>query len=835
MNILEIRLYNFMTWTGNTKENPTVFKYPYVNWKSFTLFSWKVGSWKSSLAVESVLHPLFNVWREWAKFQEFITTGEKEGYSMVIFEHQGEIYSIKYWKLFNDKNKLENVWEFKKLNSETGDYEAIYNKTPEDVMGISYDLACKTFIIQQGDIDAFSKEEPSKKYEVFANAFWIEHFYRLADLADQEVKILNSKKEELEQNWLTQDELDLINNKELIKKEIEDKRATLKTISTQKESFNKELTILSNKNSLLEQIQIKLNEISTLSQKQHNKEAITKSYNEYKNTEKTKENYEQIKISYDNLKTSYDNEKNNFTNQFNSLNYQLSSLDSNKTSFLSSMNQKKTFLENQLNQFNRDLWEQRVVNNKPRLENEIEKDIKDKQLRLQESNWLLYSFNNQKNEIINQMNQYLDLFKQGVCPTCHSWISEDKINEIKRSNKNRIKEFDLKIVDKTKEISKLNTELKDLEIELLDRRYLNKIEKRKEIEKELELLKPELESKTKEFDTNIATTKNNISYINETWKQRDSNYIQEFNKINYNQEYYYNLINYLNQNKQIIEEYLNLSKIENLLEETTRAKLELLKRLEDNYWFKITTEEILEIESERRKVINAGGELQMKVREIDNRINEMNYDIGNKESSLNRIDALEQKNKESQEKLKEYTDKLMVYKNIGYVFGKKGKPKEILERLIPLVEKTANELLLEMSNWKYILEFVLSKETKDGRETKKNVFDINVKRVWRVLNQSYKTFSGWEKWQINFAIRMWINIIVSNLRKIMLDCVILDEGFWTQDTDETLDNILESIRKISKRFKQFIIISHVDHIKETFKENIINIEKENEVSKVVLY
>jgi len=159
MNLLEIHLYNFMTWTWNTKENPTIFKYPYSNGKSFVVLSGKVGSWKSSLAVEPVLHSLFNVWREWAKFQEFITTGEKEWYAMVIFEHQGEIYSLKNWKLFNDKNKLENIWEFKKLNSETGDYESIYNKTPEDVMGISYDLACKTFIIQQGDIDAFSKEE----------------------------------------------------------------------------------------------------------------------------------------------------------------------------------------------------------------------------------------------------------------------------------------------------------------------------------------------------------------------------------------------------------------------------------------------------------------------------------------------------------------------------------------------------------------------------------------------------------------------------------------------------------------------------------------------------
>ena len=94
-------------------------------------------------------------------------------------------------------------------------------------------------------------------------------------------------------------------------------------------------------------------------------------------------------------------------------------------------------------------------------------------------------------------------------------------------------------------------------------------------------------------------------------------------------------------------------------------------------------------------------------------------------------------------------------------------------------------------------------------------------------------FSGGEKWQINFAIRMGINMVVSNLRKVLLDCVILDEGFGSQDADETLEQIITSIKKISKRFKQFIIISHVRDIKESLKDNIVSIEKHNDVSQVV--
>jgi len=83
-------------------------------------------------------------------------------------------------------------------------------------------------------------------------------------------------------------------------------------------------------------------------------------------------------------------------------------------------------------------------------------------------------------------------------------------------------------------------------------------------------------------------------------------------------------------------------------------------------------------------------------------------------------------------------------------------------------------------------------------------------------------FSGGEIDLANLCFRLAISVEMAQSAKIDQSFIILDEIFGSQDTDRQR-MIFDGLGRLKNRFRQIIIISHIDDVKE-MAENIISVE-----------
>jgi len=83
-------------------------------------------------------------------------------------------------------------------------------------------------------------------------------------------------------------------------------------------------------------------------------------------------------------------------------------------------------------------------------------------------------------------------------------------------------------------------------------------------------------------------------------------------------------------------------------------------------------------------------------------------------------------------------------------------------------------------------------------------------------------FSGGEIDLANLCLRLAISIEMASGAGIDYSFIILDEIFGSQDSDRQR-LIFEGLARLKNRFRQIIIISHIDDVKE-MAEHIISVE-----------
>lgn len=87
-------------------------------------------------------------------------------------------------------------------------------------------------------------------------------------------------------------------------------------------------------------------------------------------------------------------------------------------------------------------------------------------------------------------------------------------------------------------------------------------------------------------------------------------------------------------------------------------------------------------------------------------------------------------------------------------------------------------------------------------------------------------FSGGEADIANLCLRLAISQLIAESSGIETGFIILDEIFGSQDVHRKA-SIIEALNGLSKQFRQIILITHVDEIKDTL-ENIIEVAENEE-------
>lgn len=192
------------------------------------------------------------------------------------------------------------------------------------------------------------------------------------------------------------------------------------------------------------------------------------------------------------------------------------------------------------------------------------------------------------------------------------------------------------------------------------------------------------------------------------------------------------------------------------------------------------------------------------------------------------IDKLNDELRDLQNTQDDYTDLINAW-------GKSGIQAVIIENALPEIENEINDLLQLLTGGKVEIEFRTQKEAKTKKKAKNpasiDTLDIIVNSDG--VSRKYETYSGGEKFRVDFACHVGLAKFLAKRAGASIDFFIVDEGLGSQD-ENARAAFLNSISQLPKVFRQVMIITHIDDMKEAFTNKVLVERDPVEGSKVTL-
>lgn len=136
----------------------------------------------------------------------------------------------------------------------------------------------------------------------------------------------------------------------------------------------------------------------------------------------------------------------------------------------------------------------------------------------------------------------------------------------------------------------------------------------------------------------------------------------------------------------------------------------------------------------------------------------------------------------------------------------------LISRIRPKLSEITGDLLTDLTEGKYT-------GVELDEEYNIWIFDGNMK-------YPIQRFSGGEADVANLCLRLAISQLIAESSGIETGFLILDEIFGSQDAHRK-DSIIEALNRLSKKFRQIIIITHIEDVKDTL-ENLIEVTEDEE-------
>lgn len=175
-------------------------------------------------------------------------------------------------------------------------------------------------------------------------------------------------------------------------------------------------------------------------------------------------------------------------------------------------------------------------------------------------------------------------------------------------------------------------------------------------------------------------------------------------------------------------------------------------------------------------------------------------------------------NKLTEEKRRrdEILNEMNIHEVLSSAFARKGIPRSILQSQLPIINEEISRILNDIAD--YTVEFDIADNT--------DKLDIYLK--YNNSRRIIELGSGMEKMISSVAIRVAL-INTSTLPRS--NVYFIDEGFGSLDPQQ-IESCCRLLEKLKEYFKNIIVISHVDAIKDT-ADNIIEINHSNKDSHVL--
>ena len=206
---------------------------------------------------------------------------------------------------------------------------------------------------------------------------------------------------------------------------------------------------------------------------------------------------------------------------------------------------------------------------------------------------------------------------------------------------------------------------------------------------------------------------------------------------------------------------------------------------------------------------------EMYARRLESFNNELSEIKGRSKELISVRESLNEKIKNNEKFQKEYdaiSQYLVLLKNIRELYGKNGIQKDLRNNSRPVIQKNT-KIFFDNFNFDYS-DLILDE-------------DYNI-QVWGPEGKSSMSMvSGGEKIAIALALRLGIT---KSIAKGDLETILLDEP--TIHLDSTRREELINLIKNMSLVPQMIIVTHEDQL-ESASDNLIKVEKENGISKIV--
>lgn len=437
---------------------------------------------------------------------------------------------------------------------------------------------------------------------------------------------------------------------------------------------------------------------------------------------------------------------------------------------------------------------------------------------------------------------------------------EEKISE-KKSLETEKEKSDLLIIEKTRQITNLNNDIKNLTIQIQEAK------KTQFDEEEYNALDQRIQFQQNKEDDLQKEYLDAISKINSNQSRRDESeqLITKISKLDkcptclqqVSEEYRNNIMNTANQELQQINK--NIEKLTEQKKQLTE-QLEQTKKIKEQFKERKSTLEILKIKIDALKEKeNKITEIEIQKQSLQNNLQDLQKNLFSLQESIKQYEKYEdlfkqresELNQAKQQENQEAIKKAEINKEIQFTKQQIQKTKQEIKNKEQIQKQT--EKIKQLEDWlsTKFLDIILFIE-KQVMITLKQEFSKLFSEWFSILvsdsltatldddfspliqqqdyELDYSFLSGGERTAIALAYRLSLNQVINSLLSNLKtnNLVILDEptdGFSSQQLDKMRD-VLNQLNT-----EQLIIVSHEPKI-EGFVDNIIRVRKEGGISQV---
>lgn len=149
----------------------------------------------------------------------------------------------------------------------------------------------------------------------------------------------------------------------------------------------------------------------------------------------------------------------------------------------------------------------------------------------------------------------------------------------------------------------------------------------------------------------------------------------------------------------------------------------------------------------------------------------------------------------------------------------KGFKENVISRIVPTISQVSSDLLVRLTDGKY------------GGMRLDDDYQMYIYDQGQ--EHSLERFSGGESDLANLCLRLAISRMIMERSGSQMNFLVLDEIFGSQDQSRKR-NILETLGQLQKQFRQIMLITHIDDVKDNVSAVLKVTEKEDGSSTVAL-